>query len=296
MQLGIFDSSSRVDRLVASAKEADELGFSTLWTPQTFDVDALTALAVVAREVPGLRLGTAVVPTYPRHPMMLAQQARTVNQVADGRLRLGIGLSHQPVVEGMWGIPFDKPIRHMREYLEILVPLLRDGKVSFGGETLTGRGEINIPGEPCGVLVAALGPRMLELTAQVADGTITWMVGPRTLAEHTTPVINAAAEAAGRPAPQVIASLPVCVTADIDTARTRAAEDFAIYGHLPSYRAMLDREGADGPEDIAAIGSIDHVAERLDGLFTAGATEAIATIFGERDEIAATREALATLL
>lgn len=296
MRLGIFHTGKHIDQLVGTAREVADDGFGSLWTAQTFELDAMTALAVVAAEVPGLRLGTAVVPTYPRHPMMMAQQARTVNQIADGRFSLGIGLSHQPVVEGMWGISFEKPLRHMREYLEILVPLVRDQAVSYSGETLTGRGNIDVPGEPCDVLVAALGPMMLELTGQVADGTITWMVGPTTLAEHTVPVITAAAIAADRPEPQVLVGIPVCITDDVDGARARAAELFAIYGQLPSYAAMLEREGASGPADIAVIGSAEQVAERLATFLDAGATEVAASIFGSTDERDETRAALARLL
>ena len=147
MQIGIFGFEPTVEKLTESVAEAADQGFSSFWVPQIFGFDALTALAVVGREVPEIRLGTSVVPTYPRHPMMLAQQALTVVQViGDGRLELGIGLSHQPVVEGMWGLPFDKPVRHMREYLELLMPLLHDQTVSAAHETLTARGQIDIPG------------------------------------------------------------------------------------------------------------------------------------------------------
>ncbi len=296
MNIEIFGSERTVDGLVAAARTAHEQGFEGYWMPQIFGLDALTAIAAASTQVDGIRFGTSVIPTYPRHPMMLAQQALTANQVSGGRLQLGIGLSHQMVVEGMWGISFDKPLRHMREYLEILVPLIQKGSVSFEGETLTGKGDIDVPADPCPVLVAALGPKMLELTGRVADGTITWMVGAKTIADHTAPTINAAAEAAGRPAPDVACGLPVCVTDDVDGARARAAELFAIYGMLPSYRAMLDREGLDGPADLAAIGSTDQVKDRIGEMFDAGATRLAASEFGTPDELAATRQALVELL
>ncbi len=296
MNIEIFGSERTVDGLVAAARTAHEQGFEGYWMPQIFGLDALTAIAAASTQVDGIRFGTSVIPTYPRHPMMLAQQALTANQVSGGRLQLGIGLSHQMVVEGMWGISFDKPLRHMREYLEILVPLIQKGSVSFEGDTLTGKGDIDVPADPCPVLVAALGPKMLELTGRVADGTITWMVGAKTIADHTAPTINAAAEAAGRPAPDVACGLPVCVTDDVDGARARAAELFAIYGMLPSYRAMLDREGLDGPADLAAIGSTDQVKDRIGEMFDAGATRLAASEFGTPDELAATRQALVELL
>lgn len=296
MQLGVFGSANTIDGLRSDVEQAARLGFGSYWTPQIFDLDALTALAVIATEVPDIRLGTAVIPTYPRHPMMLAQQALTVNQVAGGRLDLGIGLSHKPVVEGMWGISFDKPVDHMSDYLTILMALLHEGSISHSGGSVTSRGGIGVKADAPPVLVAALGPKMLELTGRLADGTITWMTGPVTVAEHTTPTITGAAEAAGRPAPQVIAAAPVCITDDVDGARERAARDFGFYGDLPSYRAMLDREGLEHSWDIALIGTLDEVATGLQRYVDAGATTVVASIFGTSDDRAHTAEQLATLL
>jgi 5,10-methylenetetrahydromethanopterin reductase len=296
MDIGIFGSTRTVDGLRDQVATAHEAGFASFWTPQIMDLDALTALAVIARDVPGIRLGTAVVPTYPRHPMMLAQQALTVNQVAEGRLDLGIGLSHQPVVEGMWGISFDKPIGHMRDYLTILDGLLHQGKISYKGDSVTSRGAINVKAEAPPVIVAALGPQMLKLAGRLADGTLTWMTGPVTVAEHTTPVISEAAEAAGRPPPQVIVALPVCITEDVDAGVEAAKASFGFYGDLPSYRAMLDREGFEDPWDIALIGSLDRVAEGLQRYVDAGATTVVANIFGSKDDQATTVQQLANLL
>ena len=185
--------------------------------PQIFGMDALTAIAVAAKNVPNIRVGTSVIPTYPRHPMVLAQQALTTQSVIGGRLELGIGLSHQPVVEGMWGISFDKPVRHMSDYLSILTPLLNDSTVSYKGESIIGRGEITPPpADAPPVLVAALGPQMLRLAGRLADGTITWMTGPETIRTLTAPTISEGSRKAGRPAPQVAMGLPVCVTSDVD--------------------------------------------------------------------------------
>jgi 5,10-methylenetetrahydromethanopterin reductase len=259
MRTGIFSmtvNEGTVDDMVAEARQAEADGFDTFWSSQIFSHDALTALAVIGREVPRIELGTSVVPTYPRHPMMLAQQALTVNAVSGGRLCLGIGLSHQIVIETMMGMSFAKPVRHLREYLSVLGPLSRGEPVSFQGEDYRVNAAVTVAGSmPFPIVVAALGPQMLKVTAELADGTLTWCTGPQTLASLTVPTITAAAEAAGRPAPRVIAALPVCVTADVDGARERAAKVFAIYGQLPSYRAMLDREGAGGAEDIGIVGS-----------------------------------------
>ena len=295
MDIGIFSSPRTVDGLVAAARSAADDGFGSYWTSQIFSVDALTGIAVAAKEVEGIRFGTGVVPIQPRHPMMLAGQALTVSQVSGGRLDLGIGLSHQMVVEGMWGLPFDKPVRQMREYLEALGPLLAGENPQYGGETITARGGLDVPADPPPVLVAALGPQMLTVTGRLADGTVTWMTGPKTLTDLTVPTIRAAAEGAGRPAPRVVVALPVCVTDDEAGARERAAAEFAVYGMLPSYRAMLDREGMEGPADLAFVGSADAVASRIAEVDTAGATTLVAAEFGLDDEKAATRELLKTL-
>lgn len=292
MDIGLVSSTANIDDLVGDVQKANDDGFSHLFMPQIFSLDALTALAIAGREVPGIKLGTAVVPTYRQIPMMLAQQALTVSQVIGDRLVLGIGLSHQVVVEGMWGLSYDKPLRHMREYLDSLMPLLAGEQVSSEGETITTRGGLQLQGPKPEVLLAALGPKMLELAGRVADGTSLWMVGPSTIASHILPVIAGAAEAAGRPAPQINSSLPVCVTTDTAKARANAAKEFAVYGQLPSYRAMLDREGAAGPEDVAIIGSAEEVAARIGELSEAGSTLFVAAPYGNPDEQAATRELL----
>jgi 5,10-methylenetetrahydromethanopterin reductase len=297
MRIGLFSTrinDGTVDDVVEEARRAEADGFATYWASQIFSHDALTALAVVGREVPRIELGTSVVPTYPRHPMMLAQQALTVNAASGGRLCLGIGLSHQIVIETMLGMSFAKPVRHLREYLSVLGPLSRGEAVAFDGEDYRVHAAVTVPGsKPFPIVVAALGPQMLKVTAELADGTLTWCTGPSTLADHTIPTITAAAEAAGRPAPRIIAALPVCVTSDLDGARERASKIFAIYGQLPSYRAMLDREGVGGPADIAIAGAAGEVTDRIAALADIGVTDFAAVEFAaEPDEAAATRAAV----
>jgi F420-dependent oxidoreductase-like protein len=301
MRIGIFGGevagTGGIDDVVAAAKEAADQGFPSYWLPQIFGLDALTTIAVIGREVPGIELGTAVVPTYPRHPMMLAAQALTAQAATGGRLVLGIGLSHQIVIEGMFGMSFDKPVRHMREYLEILMPLVRGESVSYKGETLTFNGGVGVQGAtPFPVLIAALGPKMLGLAGTLADGTITWMTGAATLESHTIPTISKAAAQAGRPAPRVGVGLPVCVTDDPDGARERAGKVFAIYDTLPSYKAMLDREGAGGPGDVAIVGDEATVRGELERLADIGVTDLAAVEFGSRDTHPRTRELIRSLL
>ncbi len=302
MRIGIFGGaavdSGAIDTIVADARTAAEQGFASYWLPQIFGVDALTTLAIIGREVPGIELGTAVVPTYPRHPMMLAAQARTVQAATGNRLTLGIGLSHKIVIENMLGYSFAKPGRHMREYLSILMPLVRGEAVDFDGDDLHAHLALSrIDAESCPVLVAALGTKMLELAGSLADGTILWMTGPTTVETHTLPTITQAASEAGRPTPRVAAAVPVCVTSDVAGARERAAKVFAIYGTLPSYRAMLDLEGLDGPEDLAVIGDEAAVTAGLRRFADAGVTELAASEFGgSADERTRTRALIQSML
>jgi len=294
MRIGIFAGDTGLNELVEIAKGVEADGFDSLWVPQIFGLDALCSLTVVGREVPRIELGTAVVPPYPRHPVALAGQALTVSAASGGRFTLGVGLSHQLVIEGMFGYSYDKPVRHMREYLSALVPLLSGEPADFDGETLKAHAALSIPdAEPVPILVAALGPKMLELAARRTAGTVTWMTGPATLADHTVPTIRAAAEAADMPEPRVVGALPVAVTTDVAAVKAKAAKIFQIYGVLPSYRAMLDREGAAGPEDVALIGSADEVRAGIGRMRDAGVSDFVAVEFNT-DE--ATRVATRDLL
>ena len=278
-------------------QRAAEQGFTSAWMSNIFGVDALTALAVAGNQVPGIEVGTAVVPTYPRHPAVLAQQARTVAAAVDGRLVLGIGLSHKVVIEDMFGYDFSRPVLHMREYLAVLLPLLDRQSVSFTGTTVRANVGLTTPSPGrVPVVVAALGTQMLRLAGAQADGTVLWMTGPATVRDHVVPVITAAAESAGRPGPRVVCILPVCVTDDPEAARERAARIFAIYGELPSYRAMLDREGATGPADVAIVGDEDAVSAQISALAEAGVTDFVAGEYTTGAEGARTRAFLRTLL
>ena len=299
MRIGVtIGEQGGIDGMVRQTREAAEAGFASVWAAQIFGVDALTVLAVVGREVPGIELGTGVVPTYPRHPLMLASQALTTQAACGGRLTLGIGLSHQIVIETVFGESFAKPARHMREYLSVLMPALRGEQVQFQGETIRAQTlqPIQVEGStPPRVLVAALAPRMLELAGTLTDGTITWMAGPATVRSHIAPSITEAAKKAGRDAPGVVVGLPVCVTNDVDAAREQAARTFAIYGQLPSYRAMLDKEGAPGPADVAIVGDEAAVAAGIAEVFDAGATEFNGAAFGSPEEQSRTVALLSSL-
>ena len=285
-----------LSRLRDQLQRAADDGFASAWISNIFGLDALTALAVAGSQVPGIELGTAVVPTYPRHPAVLAQQALTVATALGGRLTLGIGLSHKIVIEDMYGYSFDRPARHMREYLSILLPLLNGEQASFQGETM--RAQIGLSTPRPGrvpVLLAALAPQMLRLAGQRADGTVLWMTGPATIRDYIVPTITQAAAAAGRPSPRVVCLLPVCVTDDPDGARARANRVLAIYGQLPSYRAMLDREGAAQPGDVVLTGDEAAVAAQIRALDEAGVTDFVAVEYSRGEDQVRTRALLKSL-
>jgi F420-dependent oxidoreductase-like protein len=290
-------SDGTIEQALDEVRRAAETGVDTYWTAQTFGHDALTVLAIAGREVPGIELGTAVVPTYPRHPVMLAQQALSVQAASGGRLVLGIGLSHKVVVESMWGLSFDKPVRHLREYLTVLMPLLEGSNVAFDGDEFRVHAGVNVPGSTRPqVLVAALGTQMLRVTGALADGTATWCVGPKTLQDHIVPTITEAAQEAGRPAPRIVAAFPVCVTDDVDAARARAEQVFAIYNTLPSYKAMMDKEGVGGPTDLAIVGTEAEVRDELLARAATGITDVSVGAFpGNADEAARTRAVVSSL-
>jgi len=288
MRIGIYGGNVRRGRpltsLVDEIVQMEEQGFASYWTPQVGTFDALTMLALAGQATSQIELGTAVVPSYPRHPSVLAQQAATVNALCGGRLVLGVGPSHRPGIEAL-GLAYDRPARHMREYVTILKALGAEGRVDFEGEMYRVKTGFACPeASPLTVVVSALAPLMLKAAGEVADGTVTWMVGPRTVADSTVPGITQAAAAAGRDAPRVVVGLPVCVHDDKAQATARAVQIFQGYGMLPNYRRQLDAEGIDQAGEIAVVGNEDDVTAQLQAFFDAGATEVIASIYPAGDD------------
>jgi len=294
---GLVQKAS-VKAIIDDAAAAREAGYKSYWIAEhpTGGFDALTVLSVVAQQVPDIELGTAIIPTYPRHPMVLAGQTLTAQTATEDRLTLGIGLSHA-VMMAQLGIGFEKPIRHLKEYLSILMPLLETGKVSYQGETLSCEAEIFKPvaRRPCTV-VAALGPQALRLAGSRTDGTTLAWVGPKTIRQHIVPNISEAATKAGRPAPRIIATLPVCVTDNPQKIRDLISKNLSMYGELPSYKAMFEREGISAPGELAIVGSHAEVEDGLNGLAAAGVTDFAASVFAtSADEHLHSRELLTNL-
>ena len=288
MRIGAMLEVNRpLEGVLEQIEEVAEHGLRSAWASQIFGYDALTMFAALGDRLPDIDVGTGVVPVYGRHPQVLAQQALTAQAATGGRLQLGIGLSHQMVVEGLWGLSYDRPARYLREYLEALVPMLQGEKVEARGEVVTANtlGPLEIPGATAPpVLVAALGPVMLKLAGRMAAGTVTWMTGIETIRSHVAPTITEAARQAGRPDPVVGVSLPVVVTGDPAAAAERVDRVFGFYPNLPSYRAMMDREGVERPSEIALLGSEETVASGLERLEEAGATDFVGALVGDADE------------
>jgi F420-dependent oxidoreductase-like protein len=240
-------------------------------------------------------LGSSVVVAYTQHPFALARQALTASAATDGRLILGIGVSHRFLVADMLGYDYSAPAAFLREYLQVLGPALAGEPVDHHGPRITAVGQLTVPKVPTPpVIAAALGPRMLDLAGEHTDGTVTTWTGPKTVEQQIIPRISRAAVAAGRPAPQVIVGLPVSVTPDVEAARSHIAATFSHQpGDMPAYRAMMDLEGVDSIADMCVFGDEADVVAQLRRFADIGATEFTAIPLGDNATQARTVEVLA---
>jgi F420-dependent oxidoreductase-like protein len=287
-------------QIVDHAAEAEAAGFSSYWVAQLAVPDALTAIALMGAGTSTIELGTAVIPTWLRHPLMLAGQALTTQEAIGNRLVLGIGLAHQPIIEDTLKMAWKTPAKHMDEYLSVLLPAMADRKVSFTGDIWSAEveGVVGVPGAAAPtVMLAAMGPRMLRLAGERTAGTILWLAGPKAIESQIKPALDAAAAAAGRPAPRIVASVPVCVTDDAAGVKDVVATFLAGYNDLPSYRGVMDSEGAAGPADVSLIGSADEVRAGIEAFAAAGCTDfAPVELTLDPKAAAATRELLVSML
>ena len=298
MRIGLNGGASSIERFIEQAQTAESEGFSSLWYPSAIAGDPVAAMAAAGRATSSIELGTAVLQSYTSHPVLQANRlAGAAFAMGRAGLTLGIGPSHAPVIDGMYGMSYDTPGRHTEEYVEIVTALLRGERVDVEGAEYTVRGVQAAPSPfPVQVLIAALAPRLLRIAGAVADGTILWMANPRAIESHVAPLIGKAAADAGRPSPRIVAGLPVAVHDDVAEARAVAARQFAIYGQLPNYQRILEHGDVAGPADAAIVGDEAAVAEQLQALIAAGATDVWAAAFPVGDDAAGSRKRTRTLL
>jgi F420-dependent oxidoreductase-like protein len=301
--------ATKADRLRADARWAEDAGFASIWVPQIPDeFDALTAATLVGLDTQRIEIGTAVIPVQRAHPIALAQQALSVQAVLHGRLTLGLGVSHHWIVEDMLGLPYERPAVTMRAHLDVLDQALRGdgaGSVDVENELFRVHNPMDVTDVgPTPVLIAALGPVMLRIAGERTDGTILWLADERAIGSHVVPHLTRAAEGAGRPAPRIVAGVPVCVCGDdeVDVAVARANRVLSEAEVSPNYQKLLDLGDATSVGDLLAAGSESTVEKRLRSYADAGVTDLSVRIvpIGEgRDQLIAsrdrTREYLASL-
>jgi F420-dependent oxidoreductase-like protein len=267
-----------VDDVVAQARRAHDLGVRQVWLAQQFDHDAIALAGLVGAAVPGLGVGTSVVPINPRHPLIVASLAQTAQAASHGNFSLGLGLGAHEPERLAFGTAWPNTIRRLREHLTVLRSIFDTGAVDFDGEEFSANPAWPVTvagGTPVPVYVAAMGPKALQVTGELADGTLPYLAGPRTIAEFIEPTIAKAAAEAGRSAPRIIAAVPALVSDDVDAARAIAAERLSFYETIPSYQKVIAREGVDSVVDLAAIGPAESVVRQLKRYLDAGATDVV---------------------
>ncbi|WP_436790877.1 TIGR03564 family F420-dependent LLM class oxidoreductase [Yinghuangia sp. YIM S10712] len=297
MRIGLTGRPATTDQLVEQALAAENAGFSSVWYDNSVLSDPLAAMAVAGRATTSIELGTAILQTYFCHPMFQARRVSAVTE-AMGRpgFTLGIGPSHEPLVSGVYGLPYDHPGRNTEEYLRILTGLLRGDEVTYEGEDWTVRGAHVPATQPVPVLLAALGPRLLRVAGELADGVVLFMASARAIETHIAPRLHAAASAAGRPAPRIVAGLPIAVHDDLDEARQATARTARSYESLPNYRRIMDIGGVATPADAAILGDEPSVTRQLQSLLDAGATDIQAFVVPVGEDRRQSRERTTDLL
>lgn len=301
MRIGITGIGSTADRMVEQARRAEADGFSSIWYPGAAGGgDPLPVMTLAGRATSAIELATAVLPTYTCHPVLMANRtAATAAAIgAPGRLTLGVGPSHQVVIEDMLGMTYATPGRETDEYVQILTALLRGEQVDHSGQEFRVKaGPVTLlDGAQIPVMVGALGPRLLRVAGALTAGTILWMGNAASIETHVAPVIRKAAADAGRPAPRIVAGLPVAVHDDVAQAREVAATVYAAYGTLPNYQRILAHGGISSPAEAVIVGDERSVAAQIRALFEAGATDVWAAPFPVGDDKPASRARTRALL
>jgi F420-dependent oxidoreductase-like protein len=282
-----------VDDVIGQARRAYELGVPQVWLAQRSDYDAITLAGLIGAAVPGLGVGTSVVPINPRHPLIVASLAQTAQAASHGNFSLGLGLGARKIERQTFGVDWSNTIERLREHLTILRSVFDTAAVDVHGTELTASPEWPVQvagGTPVPVYVAAMGPKALRVTGELADGTLPYLAGPRTIGEFIAPAITKAAAEAGRPAPRIIAAVPVVLSDDADTAHSFAAEQLSFYETIPSYQKVIAREGVDSVTELAAVGPEESVVKQLRSYLDAGATDLAISPLGQPESV--DREAL----
>ncbi len=309
LNAGLVIPRGSASDLVARVEQAERRGITTAWTTVGGPTaDPVTAFAAAGAATDRIGLGTAVTPTYPRHPITLAAQAIAINDLAPGRLRLGVGTSHKPTIEGAYGLPMGKPLAHLREYVTILRMLLWEGAVDFSGDYFTVKialpADVLAPKIP--IPISALRPNAFRLAGEIADGAISWVTPIDYLTQTALPQMQAGAEAMRRERPPLIAHVPVIVSTDRAAARAAFRAQFPIYPKLPFYAAMFAEAGypvtAEGEmsdelvETLAVSGSPEEIRDRLEAIRARGIDELMIShvvVADEEAELAVLSEILA---
>jgi|HubBroStandDraft_6_1064221.scaffolds.fasta_scaffold119885_3 F420-dependent oxidoreductase-like protein len=301
----LYPETRSLDVVRSLAVDTEELGFCGMWLGSAFGFDPIMAVALAGEATSTIELGVAVVPTWPRHPVVMAQQALTASAACHGRFRLGIGPSHAPVMK-MYGIELDRPIGHLREYLTVVRALLAEGQVGHKGEHYRVRAFLDVAdAPPPPVLLGVLREQSARLAGSHADGALCWLGPADYLHRVVAPNMAAGAQAAGRPTPPLVAEFPCALSRDRDAVRAMAARDLAIYPQVPFYRAMWEAAGipigesgwTDEMLDASVVhGDEDAVAAAVRALFDAGADEVALSPFGVGDDPVASQQACVRVL
>ena len=299
MRIGLTGGGATVDKVVRQAVQAEDDGFTSLWYASVVTGDPLVAIAIAGRETSSIELGTAVLQTYPCHPLLQANRsASVVDAMGRPGFTLGIGPSHEPVITGAYGLAYDHPGRSTEEYVRILTGVLRGDTLDVDGNDWTAHtaGRAVTPAHPVPVLVSALGPRLLRVAGELADGTVLWMAPAAAIESHVAPKVHAAAAAVGRPAPRIVAGLPVAVHDDEAEARVAAAANSSAYASMANYQRILEIGNASTPANAAIVGNEAAVRAQLQSLLDAGATDIWAAVFPVGDDRATSRRRTMDLL
>ena len=286
--VGVSMAAPSASETLANIREAESLGVKGAWLTSGGNAgDSMSIMAVAAAQTDSIKLGTSIMQTWSRHPVTTARQAATIANLAPGRFRLGVGPSHRQGMQQTFGVNFEAPLTHLREYVQVLKALLHGGSVDFKGSQFTANATMPEPVD-VPVMASALRPRSFELCGEIADGAISWVCPHFYVRDVSLPALRKSAEAAGRAMPSLIVHAPICVDENIEAARDAVREQMGYFPRSPFYARMFASAGFPSSEtdgwtndildSVLISGGEAEVAERLDAIFDWGATEVLASV------------------